>query len=43
MQHVGGYGDLLLLEEDAVAYEDVLTILAGEADAAKIRAMQSGK
>lgn len=41
MQHVGGYLNLLALEEDAAAYDDVLIVLAGESDAARIRAMEA--
>ena len=36
MDRVGGYLDYLALLEDARAYEDVLTAMAGEADAALI-------
>lgn len=35
MDRVGGYADLVLLEEDERAYEDILIIMAAEAEAAK--------
>lgn len=40
MDRVGNFESWLLLCEDARAYDDVLTVMAGEADAAKVRRMQ---
>lgn len=41
MDRVGGYESYLRLLEDARAYEDVLSALSGEADASRIRDMES--
>lgn len=41
MDRVGGYGDLLLLEADARAYDLVVIALRGEAEAAKIRELEA--
>ena len=41
MDRVGGYLGYLALLEDARAYEDVLTVLAAETDAARIRALEA--
>lgn len=41
MDRAGGYGDYLMLQEDARAYEDVLLVLEGESEAAKIRQMKA--
>jgi len=41
MDRVGGYLGYLALLEDARAYDDVLIVLAGEADAARIRALEA--
>lgn len=40
MDRVGGYLSYVALCEDARAYEDVLTVMAGEADAAKVLELQ---
>lgn len=40
MRYVGGYGDLLALEEDCRAYDDVLLAMGGEAEAMNIAEMQ---
>lgn len=36
MQRVGGYGDLLALEDDATRYEDVIITILGEQEAKSI-------
>ena len=41
MDRVGGMEGYRVLCEDARAYDDVLIAMAGEAEAAKIRAMQA--
>jgi len=40
MKYVGGYADLLLIEEDERAYEDILIILRAESDAQQITSMR---
>lgn len=40
MDRVGGYLSYLALQEDARAFDDVLTVMAGEADAERIAEMQ---
>lgn len=42
MEKAGGYLDYVALCEDARAYDDVLIILAGEADAGRIASMNKG-
>lgn len=42
MDRVGGYLGYLALLEDAQALDDVLIVMAAEADAARIKAMQGG-
>ncbi len=39
MKYVGGYGDYLLLLEDARALEDVQIAIAGQGDAAAMKAL----
>lgn len=41
MDRVGGYDALKLLEQDARAYEDVLIVMQGEAEARKIAEMEA--
>lgn len=41
MDRVGGYLAYAALCEDMLAFEDVVTAMAGEADAARIREMES--
>ena len=43
MDRAGGYRDLLALEADARRYDDVLIVLAGEADARRIAEMGAGQ
>lgn len=40
MDRVGGYLGLLALEQNMRAYEDVLIVLRGESEAARIREME---
>jgi len=41
MDRVGGYLGYLALLEDARAYSDILIVLAGEADAARIAKLEA--
>lgn len=41
MDRVGGYRDLLALEEDALAYDDVVLVMRAEHEARVIRKMES--
>ena len=41
MDRVGGYGDLLLLEQDARAYDLVVIALLGEGEARWIREQEA--
>jgi hypothetical protein len=41
MRYVGGYDAYLALREDARAYEEVLDVLAGEAEAERLQALES--
>gem|GEM_PF-3951815 len=43
MDRVGGYLDYLALEQDARRYEDVMIVMAGEADAGRIRQMEASR
>lgn len=40
MERVGGYQSWLLLNEDARAYDDVMIILEGEADAKRVQELE---
>lgn len=40
MDRVGGFGDYLLLAEDARAFEDVLIAIAGEGEARRIAKLE---
>lgn len=40
MDRVGGYAGYVALQENARAYDDVLTVMAGEADAQRLAEMQ---
>jgi hypothetical protein len=41
MDRAGGYLDLLALEGNARRYDDLRLAMAGEADAAQVRALQA--
>lgn len=41
MDRVGGYKSYVALLEDAHAFDDVVTVMMGEADAQKILRMQN--